>query len=78
MAHLALVAVVVAAAAIARLSFARRAGRRGRIAPRFGAMPAGVKQLAALVSEVSDPGLRLPTARTLGRRRRLGGLLSLR
>jgi hypothetical protein len=75
---LALLAVLAVAAVAAAALRRRRVLRRG-LAPRIDPAPAGMKHLAARVSELSDLGLHLPAAsRTLAPKRRLGALLGLR
>jgi hypothetical protein len=74
---LALLAVSVAAPVAVALGRKRRAARRA-FAPRLDRSPAGLKHLAAQVSDLSDLGFHLPSARSLAPRRRLGVLLGLR
>ena len=72
-----LLAVSVALPAMLALGRRRRAARRA-FAPRLDPSPAGVKHLAAQVSDLSDLGFHLPMAARGGQRRRLGVLLGLR
>jgi hypothetical protein len=73
---LALLAVLASAAAVALL---RARSRRLALVLRAHALPPGARQLAATVSELSDPGFRLPAAeRGFAHRRRSGALLGPR
>jgi len=57
----------------------RRRPRHSPLALRVEPLPAGLKHLAASVSDLSDLGIRLPAAtRALARKSRLGALLGLR
>lgn len=69
---LALAAAAAAAAALRR----RRTERAGALAAPLRAGPAGVRHLAASVSELSDMGLHLPVP--AGRKGRVGSPLGLR
>jgi len=78
------VTLALALAALAVVSAAALAARRGRkrrpaLAPGLDALPAGVKHLASTVSDLSDLGLHLPAAHraALARKPRLGALLDL-
>lgn len=70
---------LVAAAGALAWALRRRSARRPSLAARVEPLPAGVKHLAATVSDLSDLRLHLPSAtRALARKRRLGVLLGLR
>jgi hypothetical protein len=70
--------VVTVTGALA-LALRRRSARGSSLALRVEPLPAGVKHLAATVSDLSDFQLHLPAAtRALAPRRRLGVLLGLR
>jgi hypothetical protein len=56
----------------------RRPARRHGLEMRVEPLPAGVKHLAARVSDLSDLGLHLPAATRALEKRRLGALLGLR
>jgi hypothetical protein len=74
---LAILAVAVTGALA--LVMRRRPSRTPSLASRIEPLPAGVKHLAATVSDLSDFQLHLPAAtRALAPRRRLGVLLGLR
>ena len=74
---LAILAVAVTGALA--LVMRRRPSRTSSLASRIEPLPAGVKHLAATVSDLSDFQLHLPAAtRALAPRRRLGVLLGLR
>jgi hypothetical protein len=70
---------VLAAAAGLAAVLRRRSSRLPSLGSRVEPLPAGVKHLAANVSDLSDFQFHLPAAtRALARRRRLGVLLGLR
>ncbi len=73
---LALTLVAVAAALAWRLW--RRPAPTTSLSSRVEPLPAGVKHLAATVSDLSDLDMHLPAARRALARRRLGFLLGLR
>jgi hypothetical protein len=69
---------IVAGAVLARRR--RRVRRSPGLSSAIDPMPAGVKHLARTVTDLSDLGLHLPSARatSLAGRHRLGALLDLR
>jgi hypothetical protein len=79
MVPLALAFVAVSSAAlVALLARRRRPSRRPSLEARVEPLPAGLKHLAAGVSDLSDLGVHLPAATRALERRRLGALLGLR
>lgn len=80
MVEVALTLVAVTTAVGLGLSLRRRRfARHPHLSSTLDPMPAGVKHLAARVSELSDLGLHLPAAsHALVHKRRLGVLLGLR
>jgi hypothetical protein len=69
----------VSVAAALAWALRRRTSRRPALAVRVERLPAGVKHLAATVSDLSDLGIHLPASRrALARKSRLGVLLGLR
>jgi hypothetical protein len=71
--------LLVTAAGAISLVLRRRSSRPVSLAARVEPLPAGVKHLAATVSDLSDFQFHLPAAtRSLARKRRLGALLGLR
>ncbi len=78
---LAIVLTFAATAAATAIALRRRRARRASgLAPALDPLPAGLKHLAATVSDLSDLELRLPSARrsAIGRKGRLAVLLGLR
>jgi hypothetical protein len=69
---------VSSSALLALLLRRRRAARHTGLVTRVEPLPAGVKHLAARVSDLSDLGLHLPAATRALEKRRLGALLGLR
>ncbi len=79
MVALALAFVAVSFAALVALGLRRRRpSRRPGLVTRVEPLPAGVKHLAARVSDLSDLGMHLPAATRALEKRRLGVLLGLR
>lgn len=71
--------LIVTAAGAAFLTLRRRPSRSASLTSRVEPLPAGMKHLAATVSDLSDFDFHLPSAtRALARKRRLGVLLGLR
>jgi hypothetical protein len=76
---IALAFVAVSSAALLALRVRRRRPPRGSgLVTRVEPLPAGVKHLAARVSDLSDLRVELPAARRALEPRRLGALLGLR
>jgi len=69
---------VSSAALVALLARRRRPSPLPTLVTRVEPLPAGVKHLAAGVSDLSDLRLHLPAAKRALERRRLGALLGLR
>ncbi len=80
MVAIALAVVAVSSAALLALVLRRRRSvrRRPDLVTRVEPLPAGVKHLAARVSDLSDLGMHLPAAKRALEKRRLGVLLGLR
>ncbi len=80
MVALALAFVAVSSAALVALGLRRRrpSRRHHGLVTRVEPLPAGVKHLAARVSDLSDLGMHLPAATRALEKRRLGVLLGLR
>jgi hypothetical protein len=79
MVAIALAFVAVSSAALAALLVRRRRpSPRATLSTRVEPLPAGLKHLAAGVSDLSDLGMHLPAATRALERRRLGALLGLR
>lgn len=79
MVALALAVAAVSSLALLALSLRRRRpSRRPDLVSRVEPLPAGVKHLAARVSDLSDFGVHLPAATRALEKRRLGALLGLR
>jgi hypothetical protein len=80
-AMLAFALVLALSAVAAALVLRRRRGRRSPpLSPAIDPLPAGMKHLAKTVSDLSDLGLHLPSARAtaVAGKARLGTLLDLR